>query len=324
MTLAINEPQTRQLATANANAGNPVTAMLQTIIENGITADTASTMEKLTDLYLKVEGENARKSFAAAKCAMQAELPRVFAARVIPDNNGNVRSVFAAYEDIMKVVQPMLVKHGFSVSFTSRYDSTGKVERLCVICNLNHIDGHTESNEFAVRVGGPPKSSDAQADGSTHSYAKRYALCDALNITIDKDNDARVEGDYIRAEEAAALEAMADEVGADKAAFLRFAAADSFGQIRSERLASLWDALEAKGRSKPTNPVDPAAATWQSFVEAAEEIAKARRVDADLFVGAMGKLKLTQMSRPSNTAARSDWLGKFASGAKLATDGTLS
>jgi len=252
MTLAIHDRQETALAQAGP-IGNPIAAMLQTIIQGNITSDTAATMEKLTELYLKVEADNARKAFASAKIQLQSEMPRVFASRTIPDNNGKTRSVFAAYEDIMEVVQPMLVKHGFSVSFTSRIDDSGKAERMCVLCKLSHCDGHSETNEFAVRVSKPPGASEAQGDGSTHSYAKRYALCDALNITIDKDNDARIEGGYITADEARELQDRVTRCKSDVGKFLKFAMAESFATIRAERLKFLHDLLDQKERQKPAD-----------------------------------------------------------------------
>lgn len=252
MTLAIHDRQETALAQTGP-IGNPIAAMLQTIIQGNITADTAATMEKLTELYLKVEGENARKAFAVAKSQMQAELPRVIATRIIPDNNGNTRSVFAAYEDIMEAIQPTLVKHGFSVSFTFKYDNSGKSERLCAFCKISHVDGHSETNEFAVRVSAPPKASDAQGDGATHTYAKRFALCDALNITITKDNDARLEGDYITPGEARELEDRVIRCKSDVGKFLKFAMAESFATIRAERLKFLHDLLDQKERQKPAD-----------------------------------------------------------------------
>lgn len=320
MTLAIQDRPQTALAQANTS-GNPIAAMLQTIISNDITADTAATMEKLTELYLKVEAENARKAFARAKAQLQAELPSVVATRIIPNNDGSARSTFAAYEDIMRTIQPKLVEHGFSVSFTFRYDTSGKAERLCAVCQLSHIDGHSETNEFAVRVSEPPKASGAQGDGATHTYAKRYALCAALNISIDKDNDARIEGEVISPDEAAELERRCEETGSDKTRFLKYAGAATFAEIRSEKLRHLHDTLDQKSRKPQT---DPAAESWDTFAKEVYAIAEARKVDPDLTSAALGKLKMSPMSRPSNTKDRSDFLAKFAGGAKLGTDGTLN
>ena len=74
--------------------------------------------------------------------------------------------------------------------------------------------------------------------------------------------------------------------------------------------------------------LDPEAKNWDTFVNAASDIAQARKVDPEYFDGAMKalKLKTAAASKPTRQGHefRSDWLGKFAKGAKLGTDGTLA
>lgn len=243
------------------SATNPIAAMLQAVTQHGLTAESAAAMEKLTDLYLKMEAVNAKKSFAAAKAALQAELPAVAATRTIPGNDGVIRSTFAAYEDIKSVVRPFLTKHGFSISFTMRCETINSKDRIAAVCTLMHRDGHSESNEFSVRVSPPPKSSEAQADGATRSYARRGALCDCLDISIDHDEDARLEGDYITAAQAADLKRRVEETKSDAKKFLAYALADSFEKIRVGKLPQLDNTLsvreEAIRTGKPTPKAEP-------------------------------------------------------------------
>ena len=249
--LARTEPASLAVVQAESN---PIAAMLQAIIDKGITAETAATMEKLTDLYIRVEGENARKAFAAAKAALQAELPRVAAQRAIPNRDGTVRSTFAAYEDIMEAVGPMLTKHGFSVSFTVRVEPGPKVDRLCAVCKLQHVGGHAEENEFSVRVSAPPGASEAQGDGATRTYARRGALCDALNIVVSHDTDARAEGGLISPDKAAELEHRILAIKANRAAFLKIAGADDFASIRAGSLGVLERSLAERERAYNVKP----------------------------------------------------------------------
>lgn len=83
----------------------------------------------------------------------------------------------------------------------------------------------------------------------------------------------------------------------------------------------------AEGSQQAVPALDVAAKTWESFCKAASEIAEARHVDPDYFNGALKalKLKTASASKPTRQGHeyRSDWLAKFAGGAKLATDGTL-
>jgi hypothetical protein len=132
----------------------------------------------------------------------------------------------------MSQVAPLLQRHGFTVTFSTDY----KEARLLKTCTLQHVGGHARSNTFAVRIGsGPPKASEAQADGAASTYAKRFALCDALNIVIDVDLDARAEGETITAEQADELERRVKETNSDQARFLAYAGAQSYAEIRTAK-----------------------------------------------------------------------------------------
>ena len=232
---------------SRSSVDNPIGAMLQAIVDKGVTTENAAALEKVCALYEKMDAIGARKAFAAARCLLQAELPSVMATKMIPSKTGEVRSMFAPYEEIMGKVGPYLVKHGFSVSFTMKADG-GRMEAFCT---LTHSGGHSESNSFSVRVGsGPPGCSEAQSDGSARSYARRGALCDALNIIIDKDTDAHLEGACIDADTARELAARAKEAGLDEKAFLRLAGAQSFATIREHKLPILEQVL----RERKTTP----------------------------------------------------------------------
>ena len=215
------------------------TLSLQTITEKIMSGDL--TKEKL-DMVKELVAMDAERQFAAAFVALQNEMPKVQATNPVPDKHGNIKYHFAAFEDIMRQVQPYLQKHGFSVSFSMRFEQT----RVIQTCTLQHKGGHKKSNEFAARVGGgPPGSNESQADGAASTYAKRFALTDALNIVVEKmDNDARAEGGFISPEKADELERRLKMVNGDVKKFLAFADAESFTTIRTGRLDVLEENLE--------------------------------------------------------------------------------
>lgn len=291
---------------------NPIGQMLQAITSTGITPENAAALEKLTDLYLRVEGVNARKAFIEAKAALQSDLPPIQATKAVPNNDGSVRYKFAPYEEIMRAVGPSLVRHGFSISFSQEIGEG----RIVAVCTLSHVGGHSESNSFAVRAGkGPPGSSEAQADGSASSYAKRFALCNCLNITIGLDDDARLQGDVITPGQAADLERRLNAVGGNVAGFLKLADAPSFGEIRANKYDILCRALAAKeqSRQKPQQqPKQPAPATktrsallsHAQLVEAVESVAATYNVPPSVTskwlaakVPAKSQAKLTPAAR---------------------------
>lgn len=230
---------------------NPIGKMMEQMIEKGIaTPEAAAALEKLADLCLRFDAENAKRAFARARCEMQQSLPRIIATKPVFEKNGDdIRYTYAPFQDIMAAVDPFLSEHGFSVSFSTRIDASDKKDRIVAICKLTHIYGHSETNEFAVRTSGPPGTSDAQADGSTLTYAKRFALCMMLNLSIDHDSDARIEGDYIKPEQADSLKSRVKATGSDEAKFLKLAGAESYEKIRANKYAMV-DFLLSKKESE--------------------------------------------------------------------------
>ncbi len=225
-----------------------VALMLQKVIDGGITADNVSALEALVGLYDRMQAKNAEREFNQAFAKLQSELRSVNATRTVPNKDGSPRYRFAPFEDIMEEVQPVLVANGFSISFNSRFMEGG---RIVSICTLRHVGGFSQSNEFAVRIGGgPPGSTETQADGAAKTYAKRGALCDALNIVVEHDDDARMVGKPIGRALAEELEARAKAVGADMDAFLKYAGASGFAEISDERWPVLDELLKRKEAAK--------------------------------------------------------------------------
>jgi len=228
-----------------------VPEMLQAVIERGVTGDNVAALEKMVDLYERMQAKEAEKAFAVAFVGLQAEMPRVKATGIIPGNSGSVRSTFAPYEEIMKQVAPLLQKHGFTVDFSTDYSAPPEVARIIKTCTLTHVGGHKKSNHFAVRIGaGPPKASEAQSDGAAGTFAKRMALCDALNIVVERDTDARVEGGPVTAEVAFDLERRVGELNINKAAFLKYAGATTFAEIPEAKYAFLDEYLQRYEKPK--------------------------------------------------------------------------
>lgn len=217
--------------------------MLQAVIEKGVTQENVAAVEQIVKLYERMQDRDAEKAFAQAFNALQTEMKSVQATRAVPNNDGTIRYRFAPYELIMEQVRPMLEKHGFTVTFSTDFADG----RMIKSCTLQHIGGHSKTNKFAVRIGsGPPKASEAQADGAASTYAKRFALCDALNITIETDSDARAEGAPITPEQADELERRVAETNSNRSAFLKLAGAATFTEIASTKYDMLDQLLARK------------------------------------------------------------------------------
>lgn len=235
-----------------------VAEMYAATVAKGITAENAVAVREMAQLMRQEELWNAEKAFAAAFNALQSEMPAIQATQPVPNNDGSVRYKFAPFEKIMEQVRPYLQKHKFTVSFSTKY-SEGRVIKYCT---LQHAEGHAKTNEFAVRIGsGPPKANEAQADGAAATYAKRGALCDALNIVVEHDTDARLEGAPIGEESAANLRERVKHCKIDEAAFLKYAGAKTFEEISSVRFQELSEYLDKKEPQDPLRPIQ--AKLWE-------------------------------------------------------------
>lgn len=163
---------------------NPVLSMLQLAMTDS-NVDLEK-MEKIMEMVERYEDKLAVKAYNRDMAIMQGEIPPIDFNSVIKDYDGNVRSRYTTYEGIMKVVQPILSKFGFSVSFNPKAENN----ELNVDCMISHKDGHIEKSNLSLPFDNSGKKNPVQSIGSSISYAKRYALCLKLNIaTGGEDND---------------------------------------------------------------------------------------------------------------------------------------
>jgi|SRR6185295_18489348 len=222
--------------------------MIQSVIERGVTSENVAALRELVALKRDMDADQAKREFTKDFIALQADTPRIKATKVIPDRNGKMRSSFAPFEEIDSQAKPLCHQHGFTYTFSEGAFQQGKITK---ICTLMHKGGHERSNPYSVRIGqGPPGCSESQADGSAHSYAKRGALCDCLNIVVvGIDSDAALEGNLdekVSAEQAFELERRVNETNSNHGAFLRFAGAASFKEIPATKYPELDQMLRRK------------------------------------------------------------------------------
>lgn len=245
------------LATAHESAiaahEPTIPELMRLAVTSGDPEKNIGVLERLVAMQERKEAKDAEREYAVAFHKLQEAMPGVQALDEVPDKHGGVRYTFASYERIMAQVRPLLISHGFSVTFDSEF----KDERLVMRCTLMHVGGHSRTTTQYMRVSAPYGANDTQADGATSSMAKRYALCCALNIVIERDTDgvadARNEGAPISYEQAQTLREMVTEAKADSVKFLKYAGAATFEEIGVNRYQSLF--RELQDRIQNPNPV---------------------------------------------------------------------
>jgi hypothetical protein len=179
-------------------------------------------LRALSDLQNSVEDRQAERAFNAAFVAMQAELPVIkrdgsleYEKEKGKPESKYLVSKYARYEDIAKAIQPVLAKHGFSVSFNV-HPRTVEGGGLMVSCVLRHIGGHVHQGpDIPVPLDTSGGKNNIQAYGSALSYGKRYGLFAVLNVITEGDDDDGVAagGQPVSPEEALQIKALVDEAG---------------------------------------------------------------------------------------------------------------
>jgi hypothetical protein len=226
-------------------------ALMQQVIAAGITAESVGVMERLVALDRDMKKDAAAAEYARAFSALQNEMKSFKPTKAVPGKEpGSIKYHFLPYEEIMREVRPLCEKHGLSISFSTDF-AEGRIVQTCTI---QHVSGHSKDYKAFVRAGaGPYGATESQADGAAMTYAKRYALCNALNILVERDSDgldARNEGSPITHEQAQTLKELCQEVGANVPAFLKYAGATKFEDIGSARYDGLFRSLQKKRGAK--------------------------------------------------------------------------
>jgi hypothetical protein len=167
--------------TENVREIQPATTpmqLLQAAVANNVDA---AQLEKLMDLQERWEAGQARKAFAGAMANFQANCPTILKSKKADRYN------YAPLDEILRTIRPHLDAAGLSVVFnTSMKDAV-----ITAYCTVQHIDGHSVTSEFSAPVDPAMKVNETQRAGSANSYAKRYALCNALNLVGSEfDDDA--------------------------------------------------------------------------------------------------------------------------------------
>ena len=156
-----------------------------------IAADPSTSDERLAlliALRTEMEKEHSDLSWATALNACQKQMTTISK----DSDNPQTRSKYASYEQLDKALRPIYTEAGFSVTFTTCPDEC-LAEMVRVKMSLMHIAGGQV--EYLVEMPCDGKGAKGNqvmtrthATGSALTYARRYLLCLAFNISTGDDD----------------------------------------------------------------------------------------------------------------------------------------
>lgn len=167
-------------------------ALMQLAIEKG----QVEQLQILQEMRYRDQDRLAELEFNVAMNAVQSELTMIGADMVNP----STKSKYASYAKLDKVVRPLYVKHGLSLSFSE--EDSPKADHVRIICYVSK-GSHTRIYRKDMPVDtkgakGGDVMTKTHATSSADSYAKRYLVKDIFNLAIgedDTDGNARPQMD---------------------------------------------------------------------------------------------------------------------------------
>lgn len=225
---------------------NAVLNMLNTAIEKGIDADS---LEKVLNMQERILDRQAEQAYTAAMVDLQTKI------RTIGKNKINTQtsSKYADLGEILKAVKPLYTEAGFVMSFGE--DESPKPDHVRVTCDVMHRQGHREPFYLDIPlddkgIKGSVNKTKVHATGSAVSYGRRYLMAMILNLNTGDDDDGNKAGepplDTISEHQVANLDALIQEVGADKPEFLKFMQVEALPDIYTANYNYAVKALESK------------------------------------------------------------------------------
>lgn len=188
-------PQSESRLPATLPQANPYFALVETMVSRG--GDLAN-LDRMLDLQIKWEANEARKAFVAAMAAFKAEPMEILKRKLVSfeTRDGDTTSYrHAELADVTDAVVPAMGKHGLS----HRWDIKQQGGAITVTCTITHALGHSESVEMTAAPDASGKKNAIQQVASTTTYLQRYTLLAATGMaTKGMDDDG---GGYGAAQE---------------------------------------------------------------------------------------------------------------------------
>ena len=149
-------------------------------------------MERLMAMYERVQASNAEADFTASLTKVQGQITRIMPNKT----NSQTKSQYATYTALDKIIRPLYIAEGFSLSFDT---GDSPIDMLNVLCHVSHKSGHTRTYHAPIPADGKGAKGGevmtrTHATGSAMTYGMRYLLKLIFNLPIGEDDDGNGAG----------------------------------------------------------------------------------------------------------------------------------
>lgn len=214
-------------------------------------------LEALLRMQREVIADDAKTIFNQAYARLMQVMPRITKKGVVeypvnknqPDGPKQKAFSYARWEDVDAAIRPLLLEHGFTLSFnTSQRQGDGG--GLIVMGELLHVAGHSKAATMALPLDTSGGKSNLQGYASSTSFGARYCAKLLLNLVFENEDDNGQKADivFITLDQQQQIETLLTETGSNREAFFDYMGAASVEGITSERFAVAMNSLTAKRR----------------------------------------------------------------------------
>jgi len=170
---------------------NETSQMLMDVIRLSMSPDVdGAKTTALAELAMKMQDREAERRYRMAKHKAIMEMPSISkAGAVINHKTGAVQSRYSKFEDIDRIVRPILARHHLVIGFNVGHQG----QMVTVQPILSYSDGEMTFTEYggemvlAVDTTGAKNAT--QGAGSAASYGKRHSMKAMLNIIEEGEDD---------------------------------------------------------------------------------------------------------------------------------------
>ena len=207
-------------------------------------------LKELAKLHHDFEDRAAKRRFDEAFHALQTDMAPVRK----QGWNDQTKSWYARLEDIDRMLDPLMVKHGFTVSLSSR---TSEKPDHTVFLLMVRNSGHSETHELEAPhdytgIKGTPNKTRMHGMGSSYNYAGRYLKTNVFNVQTFRDDDGNAGGGIgpgagcISVDQVIELNDLINETGSNRALFLKACRVSKLEELPLSMYAGAKARLEMK------------------------------------------------------------------------------
>lgn len=209
--------------------------MIATHVANG---GSIEQLERLYQLQVRYEENEARKAWNAGMNAFKANPPRIIKNKHVSfgARNNPTQYDHATLDEVANKISAAMAPHGLSFRWETDQQNGGQISVTCIVA---HKDGHSERTTLSAGADQSGGKNNIQSIGSTVSYLQRYTLKAATGIAeAGQDDDGQASEQpppaKVSQEQGDRIAARLAETETDRDAFLRvFARRMSCGALHN-------------------------------------------------------------------------------------------